>query len=68
MPDLWLSVKKIYFDAYKRGEKAEEYRLYNDYWCKRLIDRDYKHLFYRAGYPSPEQQKDRLVCIPYRGY
>lgn len=68
MADLWLAVKQEYFDQYNRGEKPEEFRLYNEYWKKRLIGRDYKYLHYRAGYPSKEQQKDRLATMPYRGY
>lgn len=36
MSDLHLHVKSEYFEAIKRGEKTEEYRLYNDYWRHRL--------------------------------
>ncbi len=36
MSDLHLHVKTEYFEAIKRGEKIEEYRLYNDYWRHRL--------------------------------
>lgn len=33
---LHLHVKTEYFEAIKRGEKTEEYRLKNDYWKQRL--------------------------------
>lgn len=38
MANLQLAVKGEYFDAMIRGEKTEEYRLFNDYWKKRLIN------------------------------
>ena len=66
--DLWLSVKQEYFNAYMRGEKIEEFRRYNDYWIKRLVGRDYDMIHYRWAYPSKEQQKDRMVSMPYLGY
>lgn len=40
--NLQLAVKGEYFDAMKRGEKAEEYRLYNEYWRNRLITEAWK--------------------------
>lgn len=40
MSDLHLHVKTEYFEAIKRGEKTEEYRLYNDCWRKKLLLRD----------------------------
>jgi hypothetical protein len=37
MSDLHLHVKTEYFEAIKRGEKTEEYRLKTPYWIKRLF-------------------------------
>ncbi|MGK3505658.1 ASCH domain-containing protein, partial [Escherichia coli] len=34
-----------------RGEKTEEYRLCNDYWNKRLVNRKYYRLIITKGYP-----------------
>lgn len=44
MANLQLAVKGEYFDAMIRGEKTEEYRLCNDYWKKRLVNRKYDRL------------------------
>lgn len=41
---LHLTLKKEYFDAIARGEKKVEYRNYNIYWKKRLME---KHIYYR---------------------
>ena len=37
--NLQLALNGEYFDAIKSGDKLEEYRLYNDYWNKRIIGR-----------------------------
>lgn len=34
---LHLNLKGEYFHAIRAGKKVEEYRLYNDYWRKRLV-------------------------------
>ncbi len=44
MANLQLAVKGEYFDAMIRGEKTEEYRLCNDYWKKRLVNRKHDRL------------------------
>ena len=36
MANLQLAVNGEYFDQMKSGEKTEEYRLVNPYWCRRL--------------------------------
>lgn len=38
--DLHLNLKGEYFHAIRAGKKVEEYRLYNDYWRKRLEERE----------------------------
>ena len=37
MANLQLAVKGEYFDQIRRGDKKEEYRLVNEYWCRRLV-------------------------------
>ena len=49
MANLQLAVKSEYFDAMIRGEKTEEYRLCNDYWKKRLVNRKYNRLIITKG-------------------
>lgn len=74
MANLQLAVKAEYFDAMVSGEKIEEYRLYNEYWCARLTckhmegsPRKYERLIITKGYPCKDD-KSRRIDIPYRGY
>lgn len=67
MADLQLAVNGEYFDAMKRGEKTEEYRLVNPYWGRRLRGRDYDRLIITRGYPRKDDDSRRLV-MPYDGY
>lgn len=67
MANLQLAVNGEYFDAMKRGDKVEEYRLVNPYWGNRIFGRDYDRLIITRGYPK----RDDLSCridIPYDGY
>jgi hypothetical protein len=66
MPDLILAVKKEYFDAIKSGEKTEEYRLQNDFWCKRLENRTFDRVIITLGYPK-KGDTDRTLVFPFVG-
>ncbi len=66
-PNLQLALNGQYFDAIKSGEKVEEYRLYNDYWKKRIIDRDYDALILTRGYPSKDDDSKRITLV-WHGY
>lgn len=65
--DLHLPLKEIYFNQILSGEKKEEYRLYNDYWKKRLIGKDYSRIIFKCGYPKKEDT-GRQIVKPYLGY
>lgn len=67
MAKLQLAVKGEYFDAMIRGEKTEEYRLVNDYWKKRLVNREYGSLIITKGYPKRDDSS-RKIDVPYDGY
>lgn len=67
MANLQLAVKGEYFDAMKRGEKTEEYRLVNPYWGRRIFGRDYDRLIITRGYPKRDDH-DRRIDIPYDGF
>ena len=67
MANLQLAVNGEYFDAMKRGEKTEEYRLLNDYWRKRLVNREYDRLIITKGYPRADD-KERRLDVKYCGY
>ncbi|NML34884.1 ASCH domain-containing protein [Paraburkholderia antibiotica] len=67
MADLILPLKREYFEAIRRGEKVEEYRLYNAYWYRRLAMRDFDHIVLMLGYPKADDHERRIVR-PWRGY
>nr|WP_234276195.1 ASCH domain-containing protein [Klebsiella aerogenes] len=67
MANLQLAVNGEYFDAMKRGEKTEEYRLVNSYWCRRILVRKYDRLIITRGYPKKDDAS-RRIDIPYCGY
>ena len=59
--NLQLAVKSEYFDSINVGDKLEEFRLFNEYWKKRLVDRDYDKLIITKGYPKREDLTRRLT-------
>jgi hypothetical protein len=64
---LTLPLKGIYFDQIKSGSKRAEYRVFNDYWCRRLIGRTYDRIVLTRGYPRADDSARRLV-LPWHGF
>lgn len=71
MSKLHLHVKSVYFEQIRSGEKAEEYRMHNAYWVKRLVDmpsgskREFDGIvIYNAYKPGPENR----IEFPWRGW
>lgn len=67
MRKLQLAVNGEYFDQMKCGNKKFEYRLENEYWKKRLVNRLYDRLIITKGYPRADDH-ERRIEVPYRGY
>lgn len=75
MAKLQLALKAEYFDAIRDGTKAEEYRLANAYWSKRLIIGGERGILHRSfdgivltkGYPK-RGDTDRTIELPWRGF
>ena len=67
MATLHLSVKKEYFFEMKDFSKIYEYRLRNEYWTKRLVDRDYDEIQIKMGYPRKDDFS-KVLHRPYLGY
>jgi len=67
MKSLTLNLKGEYFYAIKSGEKTEEYRLFKDYWVKRLVDREYDKIVFCLGYPC-HADSERRITRKYNGY
>ena len=71
MSDLHLHVKTEYFEAIKRGEKTEEYRLHTGYWVKRLVEmpsgkkREFGHVVIYNGFKSGAENR---LSFPWRGW
>lgn len=69
---LHLNLKGKYFDKIKAGIKHEEFRLYNDYWKKRLIRPDGKQVEYgsillKRGYPR-KNDREKVLERKWRGW
>lgn len=67
MKILLLPLKKVWFDQVKSGKKKIEYRLYNSYWKKRLIDKEFDKIVLTLGYPKKDDLARRIER-PYKGY
>jgi hypothetical protein len=67
MKTLHLNLNGCYFDQIKSGEKKYEYRLYTDYWVKRLTNNDYDKILIKRGYPRSDD-KERIIERPWRGF
>lgn len=65
--DLILPLKRKWFEQIKAGTKHFEYRLDNDYWRKRLVNRDYDNIIFTLGYPKKDD-KSRRIIKPWFGY
>lgn len=67
---LFLHLKGEHFDAIKDGRKVLEYRLYNDYWKKRLLIgsafKDWEKIIIRRGYPRADDYSKQIMR-PWRG-
>ena len=64
---LTLAVKKHWFDLIKSGKKNTEYRLFNDYWKKRLLGRQYDFIEITLGYPR-KNDGDKRIIFRFQGY
>lgn len=65
--DLTIPLKHIYFDEIQSGKKTKEYRLRNEYWRKKLENRQYSNIILTKAYPKREDSHLRIVK-PWRGY
>ena len=71
MSDLHLHVKTEYFEAIKRGDKTEEYRIHNAYWVKRLVDmpsgygRVFEHVVIHNAYKPGDENR---ITFHWRGW
>lgn len=64
---LLLNLRAEYFYQIKSGEKKFEYRLYNSYWKKRLLNKNFEKIIIKLGYPS-STETDKILEFPYKGF
>ena len=67
MKYLHLNLKGEYYDKIVCGQKLREFRLYNDYWKKRLLDRAYDGILIKRGYPKKDDMT-KITERPWRGF
>jgi len=67
MKDIRIPLKRKWYEQIVAGTKREEYRLYNDYWRKRLEGRTYRNIIFTLGYPKADDESRHHV-VPWRGY
>jgi len=65
--NLILPVKRKWFEQIKAGTKVEEFRLFNDYWRKRLEGKVFDQVIITLGYPKRDDNEKRL-SFPWKGY
>lgn len=64
---LRLHVKKEYFKDIANNLKKEEYRLFNSYWKKRLLNKSFDEVHILLGYPSVNNL-EKILKFPYYGF
>lgn len=67
MSNIVFNVTGIYYDDFESGRKKHEFRIYNDYWIKRLVGRTYEAVIIAKGYPK-RGQADRRQVFKWKGY
>ncbi|HCJ8466369.1 TPA: hypothetical protein NV714_000042 [Escherichia coli] len=69
MKDIIFNLKKEYFEDIKKGIKREEYRETKDFWKKRLLNKEYRYVIIKLGYPSKEETNtDKVLIFKWEGF
>lgn len=67
LKDIVFNLKTEYFEDIQKGLKKEEYRLYKDYWIKRLVGKEYRNIIIKKGYPK-KNDDSKSIILPWSGY
>lgn len=67
MRSLHLPLKREYFNAVRDGSKKVEYRVWDDYWRKRIEGKSFDRIVLTLGYPKKDDMNRRLVRC-WKGY
>lgn len=74
---LTFNLKKEWFEKIKSGKKTHEYRIFNEYWCKRMSKYTFNELIQKGtnkrmplgdicfclGYPKKDDKEKRLKAF-----
>jgi hypothetical protein len=66
--DLFLRLKREWFDKIKSGEKTEEYRETTSYWRKRIEGRTFDRIVLVKGRYGDENTPGNKLIFPWNGY
>lgn len=58
--NLYIIIKKKYFDEIAAGTKKVEYRTISDYWTTRLVGRSYAKVIFINGYKKNAKRIRRI--------
>ncbi len=64
---LHLNCRKVSWDAIYNGTKVKLFRRYNDFWTKRIVDKDYNFIYVKMGYPK-EGEHNKIMIFKWDGY
>ena len=62
--NLFLTIKKEFFDKILSGKKTEEYRVVNSFYKSRIENKKYTHIILQKGYNA----KSKRLKAEYLGY
>ena len=61
--DLFLILKKPWFEKIESGEKTHEYRQVKDFWINRLEGRNYETVTFQLGMKKNKRLKFEIISI-----
>ena len=64
---LTLRLKGKWWHQIKSGEKRHEFRLFNEYWKKRLLRQEFDEIHIWHGYPK-KTDTEKLIVRKWNGY
>ena len=66
MRKITFNLKREWFEAFKNGSKIKEFRVFNEFWRKRLEGRDFDVVELCLGYPK-KCDNDRRIYKDWAG-
>lgn len=67
MKILHLNLKKKWWDEINAGQKKYEYRVFNNFWEKRLKNKEFDIILIKLGYPKKDDLS-KIIAFKWEGY